>query len=220
MDLLNTRAVPGGVEVEWLAAAGAAAPRATAREWDAAVADVRRLREAFRRFVDRHAGRPLTPAAAGELAAVNAVLAADDAYQQVAAGVAGDGPPLVWRRHRRPAPASAAVLLSLAEAIGDLVTTADFTLVSRREGAACTLQFLDRTKSHARRWCSMAGCGNRAKARRPPGRRAGRPVRWPRPRWPVRRHTCTLSDAGRSVTSNSSACGTIVIRPNASSSWR
>ncbi|MGO9268383.1 MAG: CGNR zinc finger domain-containing protein [Candidatus Binataceae bacterium] len=24
--------------------------------------------------------------------------------------------------------------------------------------------FLDRTKAHARRWCSMAVCGNRAKA--------------------------------------------------------
>ena len=31
-------------------------------------------------------------------------------------------------------------------------------------GAACTLVFLDGTRSHARRWCSMAVCGNRAKA--------------------------------------------------------
>ena len=31
------------------------------------------------------------------------------------------------------------------------------------EGAACTLLFVDHTRSRARRWCSMAICGNRAK---------------------------------------------------------
>jgi predicted RNA-binding Zn ribbon-like protein len=30
----------------------------------------------------------------------------------------------------------------------------------------CTLFFLDRSKSNSARWCSMAGCGNRMKARR------------------------------------------------------
>ena len=169
MDLLNTRAVPGGVAVEWLAdgrdlaawlaAAGVAVPAGTAAEWDAAAADVRRLREAVRRFVDRHAGRPLTPAAATGLGELNAVLATDAAYRQIERGA-----PLAWRRHRRPAGLAAAVLLPLADAVGDLVTAADFTLVRRCEGAGCTLGFLDRTKSHRRRWCDMAVCGNRAKA--------------------------------------------------------
>jgi hypothetical protein len=31
------------------------------------------------------------------------------------------------------------------------------------EGQPCTLFFLDRTRARARRWCSMAICGNRAK---------------------------------------------------------
>jgi predicted RNA-binding Zn ribbon-like protein len=31
------------------------------------------------------------------------------------------------------------------------------------EGPACTLLFADHTRGHARRWCSMALCGNRAK---------------------------------------------------------
>ena len=174
LDLLNTRAVPGGVVVEWLvdghdltawlAAAALPVPAASAGQLDAAAAGVRRLREAFRRFVDRHAGRPLTPGAVGHLRDVNAVLATDDGYRQVEPGAGTDGPPLVWRPHRRPAGPADAVLLPLADAIGDLVTTADFTLVRTCEGSACTLQFLDRTKSHRRRWCSMAGCGNRAKA--------------------------------------------------------
>ena len=30
----------------------------------------------------------------------------------------------------------------------------------------CTWIFLDETKNHSRRWCSMRDCGNRAKARR------------------------------------------------------
>lgn len=33
-------------------------------------------------------------------------------------------------------------------------------------GEGCVLWFDDTTKSGTRRWCSMAGCGNRAKARR------------------------------------------------------
>jgi predicted RNA-binding Zn ribbon-like protein len=174
MDLLNTRATPGGVEIEWLvdgrdlsawlAAAGLPVPACGAREMDAVTGRVRELREGFRRFVDRHAGRSLTRAAAAELTELNALLATDAAYRQVAAGVARDGPPLVWQSRRRPAPPAAEVLLPLADAIGDLVTAADFALVRRCQGSACTLSFLDRTKSHARRWCSMAACGNRAKA--------------------------------------------------------
>ena len=33
------------------------------------------------------------------------------------------------------------------------------------EGDGCALLFLDLSRSGGRRWCSMAGCGNRAKAR-------------------------------------------------------
>ena len=29
---------------------------------------------------------------------------------------------------------------------------------------ACTHPFLDRSRGHRRRWCDMAGCGDRAKA--------------------------------------------------------
>jgi predicted RNA-binding Zn ribbon-like protein len=41
--------------------------------------------------------------------------------------------------------------------------TADFSHVKACEGPACTLLFLDKTRRHTRRWCSMAVCGNRAK---------------------------------------------------------
>ncbi|HKN11149.1 MAG TPA: CGNR zinc finger domain-containing protein, partial [Pseudomonadota bacterium] len=39
----------------------------------------------------------------------------------------------------------------------------DFSNVKACEGHACTLMFVDRTRGRARRWCSMAACGNRAK---------------------------------------------------------
>jgi predicted RNA-binding Zn ribbon-like protein len=184
MDLLNTRAMPDGAEVDWLvdgrdlaawlATAGLSVPTAGPREMDRLAARVRELRETFRRFVDRHAGRPLARSAATELADVNALLATDTGYRQIEPSHGNDGPALVWRQHRKAASAEIAVLLPLAEAIGDLVTTADFTLVRRCGGSACTLTFLDRTKSHARRWCSMAACGNRAKAAAHRARRSGR----------------------------------------------
>jgi len=44
-----------------------------------------------------------------------------------------------------------------------LVTEVDFTHVKACEGHACTLLFVDKTRRRARRWCSMAVCGNRAK---------------------------------------------------------
>jgi predicted RNA-binding Zn ribbon-like protein len=43
------------------------------------------------------------------------------------------------------------------------VCAEDFSQVKACEGPACTLLFVDHTRSHARRWCSMAICGNRAK---------------------------------------------------------
>lgn len=44
-----------------------------------------------------------------------------------------------------------------------LMVEEDFTQVKACEGPACTLMFADHTRGHARRWCSMSVCGNRAK---------------------------------------------------------
>jgi predicted RNA-binding Zn ribbon-like protein len=188
LDLVNTRAFPGGKEVEWLAdgrdliawltAANlgepavleAAASDIGVRRMDAVAAEARALREWLRAFVEKHAGRPLPRSAAGELGPLNKLLSEDTAFRSIEAvrtarsaadTVSGS---LVWRRHRRDLPADAALLLPVADAIGDLLTAEDFTLVHQCEGTGCSLVFLDRTKNHARRWCSIAWCGNRAKA--------------------------------------------------------
>lgn len=51
----------------------------------------------------------------------------------------------------------------VAELAAGLIAREPFELVRQCEHPDCILWFYDRTKSHRRRWCSMALCGNRAK---------------------------------------------------------
>ena len=51
-----------------------------------------------------------------------------------------------------------------ARAYLDLITTAPTDRIRHCAGPGCVLWFLDTSRNGARRWCSMAGCGNRAKA--------------------------------------------------------
>jgi len=58
----------------------------------------------------------------------------------------------------RPAVMAAANLLDLLRQAPDRIRSC--------QHPACVLWFYDTTRNGTRRWCSMAGCGNRAKARR------------------------------------------------------
>jgi predicted RNA-binding Zn ribbon-like protein len=184
VDFLNSIAAPWGQDIEWLANGAdlidwLARSQAVASDevrqiggslgsedlHEAAVA-ARSLREWFRGFVSRHAGRPLARGVLSELGPLNGLLKQDDAYRQIgcteiAESTAGD-PALRWQVRRRWSKAEA-LLMPIAEAMGELVCQKDFSLVRRCEGSGCTLWFLDVSKGHARRWCSMAVCGNRAK---------------------------------------------------------
>lgn len=53
----------------------------------------------------------------------------------------------------------------IARATAEFLASADLTLVRRCQGEGCILFFYDTTKSHTRRWCSMATCGNRTKVK-------------------------------------------------------
>jgi predicted RNA-binding Zn ribbon-like protein len=55
------------------------------------------------------------------------------------------------------------LLAPVAEAAAELLAAGNFELVRKCEDAECVLWFYDNTKSHHRRWCSMASCGNRNK---------------------------------------------------------
>jgi predicted RNA-binding Zn ribbon-like protein len=54
-------------------------------------------------------------------------------------------------------------LLPIGEEIARFLCSGDLEQVKACEGSTCTLLFVDRTRGGARRWCSMAICGNRAK---------------------------------------------------------
>ncbi|MGD8174323.1 CGNR zinc finger domain-containing protein [Marinimicrobium sp. ARAG 43.8] len=56
------------------------------------------------------------------------------------------------------------LLQPVARAFVELLTDENLQLVKECEACDCVLMFHDQTKSHRRRWCSMASCGNRAKA--------------------------------------------------------
>lgn len=57
------------------------------------------------------------------------------------------------------------ILARLAAEAADFLTTADLSYVKRCGNDECIRYFLDTSKNHSRRWCSMEGCGNRMKAR-------------------------------------------------------
>lgn len=59
---------------------------------------------------------------------------------------------------------SESLLQPVAWALVQLLTEEDLQLVKECEASDCVLLFHDQTKSHRRRWCSMAACGNRMKA--------------------------------------------------------
>jgi predicted RNA-binding Zn ribbon-like protein len=184
LDFLNSLAVPAEAEVEWLTngedllawllAAGlidAETARhmrtaATPGELDAVAAQARALREWFRAFVRQHRGKPLSRRTLSELEPLNRLLARDEAFGQIvavprSAEIVGSGALELVARRRWRSPDT--LLLPVAKAMAELVTTADFTHVKHCEGPGCVLHFLDTTSDRRRRWCSMAVCGNRAK---------------------------------------------------------
>ncbi|MFG1497891.1 ABATE domain-containing protein [Saccharospirillum sp. HFRX-1] len=69
----------------------------------------------------------------------------------------------VRQQHRRDDHAES-LLQPVAQAAVQLLTEENLQLVKECEAPDCVLLFHDQTKSHRRRWCSMATCGNRMKA--------------------------------------------------------
>ena len=180
LDFLNSIATPVDTPIDWLDsgdgllkwlaqaklvpvdALNALKARAMPGELDKIADQVRALREWFRAFVRKHMGRPLTPKALRELGPLNRILERDEAFSQIVPRRDADGDRLelrVLRRWRSPD----SLLLPIGEILARFVCDEDFTRVKACEGPSCTLVFADQTHRRARRWCSMAICGNRAK---------------------------------------------------------
>ena len=66
-----------------------------------------------------------------------------------------------------------AALTAVARAAIELVGGPDRHLLRWCANDACTHPFVDRSRGGRRRWCGMAGCGDRAKARAYRARRRG-----------------------------------------------
>jgi predicted RNA-binding Zn ribbon-like protein len=135
--------------------------RALPGELDKVADQARNLREWFRGFVHQHKGRSLTSGALAELEPLSRLLERDETFSRIAPRPTELVPFTLQtvRRWRTPD----ALLLPVGEALARLVCNEDFSHVKACEGPACTLLFADHTRGHARRWCSMAICGNRAK---------------------------------------------------------
>jgi predicted RNA-binding Zn ribbon-like protein len=118
------------------------------------LAAARNLREELRRLIERRkAGKPL------DFARLNEFLGEAKSHLELSQDKRGS---LALHRtweHRTPQQALAPV----AEAAAYLLAEGDFKLIRRCESETCVLWFYDRTRSHHRRWCSMASCGNRHK---------------------------------------------------------
>jgi predicted RNA-binding Zn ribbon-like protein len=178
LDFLNSIATPVDIPVDWIddgegllswlaqaklvPAEALARIRARPGELDKVAAEARRLREWFRGFLRRHGGHPLTAKDLAELEPLNRLLARDDSFSRIVPRPGSADAPLQLRIERNWSTAEA-LLLPIAQALAELVCTEDLSSVKACEGPVCTLHFLDRTRGHARRWCSMAICGNRAK---------------------------------------------------------
>lgn len=180
LDFLNSVATPVDEPVDWIgdgdgllawleqsglaphAAIDAIRAQSTTAELDDVASQARDLREWFRAFVQKRKGRPLSAKNLRDLEPLNRFLERDEQHGEIVASAPGAATVFELRENRRWRSA-ASLLMPIAEAMAKLVCEEDFTYVKACESPRCTLMFADHTRGHARRWCSMALCGNRAK---------------------------------------------------------
>jgi predicted RNA-binding Zn ribbon-like protein len=116
--------------------------------------NARALRETIRTLIEKlKAGKRVDPGA------LNVFLAEARSHLELVSKRDGS----LHLRRRWEQRTSEQVLVPLAECAAELLATGDLSLVRRCENEECVLWFYDRTRSHHRRWCDMATCGNRHK---------------------------------------------------------
>ncbi|WP_394830056.1 CGNR zinc finger domain-containing protein [Pendulispora rubella] len=175
LDFLNTRYGPHGQVVEcigdgrslvdWLVGAGlvdaAGATKMKRRlgqeALDTASEEARRVREWARGWIARWAEAP-TADYGRELVVLNGLLGRATSRREV---VLSEGRLQLTESHRIESAEELLAMVALQIAL--LITNEEPALIKECASSACTLSFLDRTKSHRRLFCSATVCGNRAK---------------------------------------------------------
>ena len=113
----------------------------------------------FRIFARRYAGQPV---AREDLAKLNSVVREARAHRELAPDVDG----FTWKWADDVDPKNL-VLWTVALSAATLLTSERSSRVRVCEDdRGCGALFIDMSKNHSRRWCSMESCGNRAKAHR------------------------------------------------------
>ena len=137
-------AIPADLD-RWLVSSGLtrSLPHATSAD----VALARELREAVYALASEQGARPARET-------LNAVAALPAARPQL--GASGE---LLREGSAKE------LLATIAREAVELFGGPEHERIRQCEGEGCAMLFLDLSRSGRRRWCSMAGCGNRAKAR-------------------------------------------------------
>jgi predicted RNA-binding Zn ribbon-like protein len=177
LDFLNSVASPRGAVWEWLGDGPAllawltdvgvleekdkreALDLYSPDELEAVAAEARKLREWSRRLIAQVKAKGSRAVGDAEIAFLNRFLDTVTLSPYLCRDKRDRVLHIVWEAKRSSA---MGLLAPLAEAVSELLSN-DLSLVSQCENTACSIWFYDRTKSHHRRWCSQALCGNRAK---------------------------------------------------------
>jgi predicted RNA-binding Zn ribbon-like protein len=181
LDFLNSIATPIDTPVDWIRdgegfldwleqaeltpsdVAKTLRAQALPGELDSIAAQARSLREWFRKFVQDRKGHAIAAKDMQALGPLTRLLDRDERFSQIVRRSSEGGVGALELREARRWRSAESLLLPVGEVLAKFVCDEDFTHVKACEGPACTLMFADHTRGHARRWCSMAICGNRAK---------------------------------------------------------
>jgi predicted RNA-binding Zn ribbon-like protein len=169
LDFVNTEKISDGARVDLLRDTSALAAwlkelaifpdsfSLKGREAEA-LAEARTLRASLRKMMEQIAAG--SEISSDTLAAVNRVLAHRQNYSQITHHTGNVFTKQIVAPYTEPLH----LLAPIAEDAAELLFHGDLSLIRKCENPQCILFFYDTTKNHARRWCSMGACGNRAKA--------------------------------------------------------
>ena len=113
------------------------------------------LREAIRGMIAANSGFPVYPV---DVATLNHAAVASGLHMRFGA----DGKPRLEPEATGPVGAMGRLVATLYSAMEDK----DWARLKLCGSQSCRWAYFDRSKNHSSRWCTMASCGNREKARR------------------------------------------------------